>query len=224
MAWLDRNATVLAIIAAVVLVFVGGVAINIIAGFGSVPKWWSTIESTRTDHAMLVEKGEQLENAITTQLTAVRDPDDSQWASAMDVDQINAWLETRLVETIQTHQGDDAWPTEIDRVRIDIIEDQLIIGMRMLHATGGVILWIHADLELDNAGDLWMTISNAHIGMTRVPMRVLNRFASNRFSKSKYYIGRGNLSLGDGRKAQLKAIRINKGRMELVIDTLVAID
>ena len=214
----------LAIGACALLIVVGVIGMLAIGGFGRVPEWWKNIDATHTDHTVLVEQGERLENAITTQLTAMRDPADSQWAIAMTAYQINAWLETRLVQTIQTHQGDDSWPSEIKQVRIEIVEDQLVIGVRVVHATGALILWAHADLELDGQGDLWMTVSNAHVGETRVPMGVLNRFSSERINTSKYHIGRGSLSLGDGRTAQLLALRINGGRIELVMDTRVSSD
>lgn len=221
---IDRHAAMLAIGACGVLILIGVLVIRVIGGFDGVPGWWKKIDAVHTDRAVLVDQGERLENAITTQLTALRDPQDSQWATAMDSDQINAWLETRLVQTIQTHQGNDAWPDEVGRVRVEILNNQLVIGIRAAHTSGSLILWAYANLELDDQGDLWMTVSHAHIGTTRVPMRVLNRFSNERFNQSRYHIGRGSLDLGDGRNAQLLALRVNGGRIELVMDTRVSVD
>ena len=205
--------------AIVLVVVVAIVAMIAIDGLRSSPKWWSSVDAVRADDPQVIERGVHLENAITTQMTMVRDPKDPRWAAAMTPDQVNAWLASRLIETVNTHQGNNAWPDEIERVRVAIDDDELVVGARVVHASGSSIVWAHVELELDERGELWAELSRVHVGSTPVPIGTLGALSADHLSTSKLKIGRGYLELGDGRVAKLIALRINRGQLEAVMET-----
>lgn len=219
LAWVDRNAIKVAIGAITCVVIVAVVMMIAMNGLRSSPKWWSRVDSIRSDDPLVIERGVHLENAITTQMTMVRDPLDPQWAAAMTPYQVNAWLASRLVETVNTHQGNNAWPSEIERVRVAIDNDELVVGARVVHASGSSIVWAHVELELDEQGELWARLSRVHVGSTPVPIGTLSALSADHLSTSKLKIGRGYLELGDGRVAKLIALRINRGQLEVVMET-----
>src|SRR5690606_25346943 len=135
-----------------------------LSGLDGVPRWWKAADSIRTGDAAVIARAEHIENAITTQLTALRDPSDPRWAAAVTGEQANAWLAVRLGETVRTHLGADAWPEGIERVRIAILGDKLVIGARVRHSSGSSIIWARAELSLDERNDLWVTLTALRIG------------------------------------------------------------
>lgn len=217
--WLDRHVIGLAIGACMLLAVLGIVAITAVARLDGVPGWWLQVDTVVRSDPKVIQQAEHLENAITTQLTMVRDPRDPRWAAAINPDQANAWLEVRLIDTIRTHMGKEAWPSEIERIRIGIDDDQLVLGARMAHASGSSIMWAMIGIELDEHGDLWANLSSVHVGTTPMPTRVLTIIGSSGKSSSRIRIGPGRLDLGDGRVAQLVALRISGGRLEMVMET-----
>lgn len=217
--FIDRHAIVLAIGACAFLILVGILTVVMVTRLNHVPAWWSQLDTIIVNDSTVVEQAEHLENAITTQLTAVRDPADPRWTAAINPDQANAWLEARLIETITTHLGDDAWPSEVQRIRIGIKDDRLIIGVRVTHASGSTIVWATVRLELDADGELWAMMSSVHAGTAPVPIWVLGAMGNENLSQSQFRIGSGQLELGDGRTAQLIALRVSGGRLEVVMET-----
>ncbi|MBL4591415.1 MAG: hypothetical protein JKY96_05595, partial [Phycisphaerales bacterium] len=85
-----------------------------ISGLDNKPKWWP-------DQVGAQENAVRLENAISTQLTAIRPGDAQQWSVALTPAEINAWLEHRLRATVETHAGSNAWTNEIESVRVAVI-------------------------------------------------------------------------------------------------------
>jgi len=219
--WVNRHAIGLAISACTLLVLLGIGSVVAIARLDHVPAWWQQVEHIENSDPAVIERAEHLENAITTQLTMVRDQQDPQWASAINTQQANAWLEVRLIDTIMTHMGKDAWPSEIERVRIGIEQDQLVLGVRVVHASGSSIVWAKVRIELDDLGDLWAHLSSVHVGTTPMPARVLAVIGTSGDSSSRIPIGPGRLQLGDGRTAHLIALRISGGRIEVVMETRI---
>jgi len=204
-----------------VLIVFGIVLIVAVGRLNDVPDWWTRADSFDAKSSATIERAEELENAITTQLTMVRDVDDPRWSVGINPEQANAWLGARLKETILTHQGEDAWPGEIDRVRIGIENDQLIIGARTASASGSVIVWAKLALRIDEQGDLVLKVHSAHAGRTRLPVRAMGFIGSWHHSDSVFRVGSGQLELGDGRVAQLLALRVHEGRLEIVMETRV---
>ncbi len=217
--WVDRHAIGVAIGAVSATIVLGGVLIVGVARLNDVPAWWKRAQEAMGDASTIGLQAEQLENAVTTQLTAIRDPADPRWTVAMTPEQANAWLDARLVDTITTHMGQEAWPDEIERVLLGVIEDQLILGVRAKHQHGSMILWAHVQLELDAQGELWAGLSNIHAGRVWMPTRVLGVLGRGQPSGSKLRIGSAQLELGDGRIARLLALRVNAGRVELALET-----
>ncbi len=198
--------------------------LGMIAGIGvarlnDVPAWWMQAQEVMGDESTIRLQAQQLENAVTTQLTAIRNQDDPRWSIAITPDQANAWLDARLVDTIVTHMGDEAWPRTIERVLLGVEADQMILGVRARHQQGSVILWAHVTLELDAQGVLWAKLTSTHAGRAWVPMGVVSAFDNQQRSWARFKIGSSALELGDGRTARLLALRVNDGRIELVLET-----
>ena len=220
--WADDHVITLAAGVCAAIVVVGILLIVAVGRLSNVPSWWQQADRVRALDEATIRQAEQLENAITTQLTMVRDTDNPHWSVAINPEQANAWLAVRLKETIVTHQGEDAWPSEIEQVRIGIENDQLIIGVRTVSASGSVIVWAKLRLTIDVRGDLYVRVYSAHAGKTRLPVRVIGFIGSSRHSASVFRVGSGILELGDGRVAQLMALRVNNGRLELAMQTVVS--
>lgn len=209
----------LAVGAAIVCVLAGGVLIYALSGLDESPRWWAGADAIRAGDAEVIDRAERLENAITTQLTAVRDAGDPRWAAAITSEQANAWLAVRLRETLVTHLGEHNLPEGIERVRVGIDGEGLIIGARVRHSSGSSVVWSRAWFELDEDGRLWVELSSLRVGTTPVPGWVLRAMESDRLGRSRYLLGGGALELGDGRTARLVALRVHDGRLEVVMET-----
>jgi len=220
--WIDRHAIVLAIGVCGVVITLGIIVAVMVSGLNNTPRWWNEGDQLAVDHPELVLQAERLENAITTQLTAVRDVENPQWAVAITAEQANAWLTVRLRETIITHQGEDVWPSELGQVRVGIENDQLIIGARTVSASGSVVIWAKISLRVDAQGDLVASVFSAHAGTTRLPIRVMGFIGSSHQSGSMFRVGSGKLELGDGRQAELLGLRVHNGQLELMMKTSVS--
>lgn len=216
---MGSHAVALAIGACAASALLGLVLIWALSGLDEVPAWWKKADSINPADALVITRAERIENAITTQLTAVRDPDNPRWAAAVTGEQANAWLAVRLDETIRTHLGADAWPQGIGRVRVAIIDDRLIVGARVRHSSGSSVIWSRADLSIDEHNDLWVTLRALRVGTTPVPGWVLRIMDTDRITRSGYRLGPGALGLGDGRRARLVALRVVAGRIEVVMET-----
>jgi len=217
--WFSEHAAGLAIGACALSIALGGVLIFLLAGLDEVPAWWKHADTIRAGDAEVIARAERLENALTTQLTAVREPGDPRWATAIGDEQANAWLAVRLRETITTHLGVDKMPEAIERVRVGIEDDELIIGARINHASGSSIVWSRVHLELDEQRDLWATLSSLHVGDTPIPQWVLAAMDTRRITGSRRRLGPGALDLGDGREARILALRVKDGRLEAMMET-----
>jgi hypothetical protein len=182
-----------------------------LSGIDEVPKWWpSDSEATTPDQAV------QLENTMTTQLTAVRQQDEQRWSVAFSANEINGWLAHRLEPTVKTHQGDDAWPSDLRSVRAAIDKDMLMIGAMVEHDSGHSYLWFRCTLEVQG-DEIVVGMKNPRIGDTQMPMRVVNTILKDE-SSLRF---RASLDLEDGRIARVVALRILDGRIELVLETVI---
>ena len=177
-----------------------------LAGLNNTPEWW--VNETPDN-----ESAVRLENAITTQLTAIRKPGEERWSVALSEDEINAWLSHRLRPTIETHRGDDAWPDGLGALRVEINDDQLFVGAMIEHSAGRSFAWSDCALSIED-GELFVRFSTPRVGTTRVPTRVLDRVLTNGTTTSL----RASLDLEDGRTARILAVRVHGGRIELVIE------
>ena len=218
---IDRYFVHIALGAMALSIALGGTLIYMLSGLNEVPRWWSQREaSVVPGDAQVIERAERLENAITTQLTAVRDPSDPRWAVAVSDEQANAWLAARLRETIETHMGQDAWSESIERVYIVLVGDQMTLGARVQHQTGSAIVSARVRLELDERGDLWARIGSVQIGRTRVPSWAIGLLGEGDLHIGRVRLGPGALELGDGRLARLVGVRTSDGRLEVVLETV----
>lgn len=210
----------LALGAIVLVVLTGSLLIFMLSGLDEVPAWWTQHEAIRPGDAAVIERAERLENAITTQLTAVRSVDDPRWAVAISDEQANAWLAVRLRETVETHLGRDAWGDGVERVYIRVVDDELTLGARVRHMTGSAIVSSRVALELDEQGDLWAVLHSVRIGRTPVPGWAVGLLGEGDLRMGRVRLGPGALELGDGRVARLVGVRTSDARLEVVMETV----
>lgn len=208
-------------VALMLVVFVVGMVLMLmLSGLDEVPGWWRQRESIRPGDAGVIERAERIENAITTQLTAMRDPDNPRWYAKVSDAQANAWLSVRLRETIETHLGDGAWTDGVERVYVRIEGDALTLGARVRHATGSAIVSARVGLELDEGGDLWAHIGRVRVGRTTVPGWAIALLGEGDLRTGRVRLGPGALELGDGRVARLAGVRISDGHIEVAMETV----
>jgi hypothetical protein len=225
--WVDHHAIRIAIGSVTLVCLLGVIGVMMVSGLNKIPEWWTQVDSFHPDNPSVIESAERLENAITTQMTMVRDASEPRWSAAINPDQANAWLAVRLVDTIVTHQGQDAWPGSIESIRIALQDDEMHVGARLKHASGSSVLWARVELEIDNThqeNELWAKLVSMHVGSTRVPKTVVALSSSLDLSSSRIRIGKGYIELGDGRVAKLIGLRVHKGRLEMVIETVASSD
>lgn len=196
------------IVAAIVLVSAVCVFVVIqLSGLNNEPDWWAH-ETDTLDSAV------GFENAVTTQLTAVRTIGQERWSVAISEDEINAWLAHRLRPTIETHKGESIWPKGLESVRVDIEGESLRVGAMVEHSTGRSYAWSSCSLAVDE-DELIVLFEKPRIGTTRVPTRVLGRVLQDGTTRKM----RAWLDLEDGRIARILAVRVHNGRIELVLET-----
>lgn len=201
------HATKLIVAAMLVVVLVCVLTVVQLAGLNDTPAWWVHEAGER-------ESAVRLENAITTQLTAPRKPGEERWSVAISEDEINAWLAHRLRPTIETHRGENHWPDGLGSVRVDIENETFRVGAMVEHGTGRSYAWSWCTLSIEGE-ELVVRFDKPRIGTTRVPTRVLERVLTNGTTTSVH----AWLDLEDGRIARILAVRVQNGRIELVLET-----
>ena len=216
----EHRVIVLAVVACCAMVLFAGIAIKIIAGLNEIPAWWVDADAIRVNDQSVKKQAEELENAITTQLTALRSIDDPKWSVAISIEQMNAWVGARLEDTIVTHRGEAGWPSWLDRVRVGDDGDRLLIGMGTRSVSGSVIAWVRVEFEIDETGDLWIVIDSLVIGRSRFPVGLSAMIADADLDGKRYRVGPAKLSLGDGRDVRVLGLQVRAGRLELMMETV----
>lgn len=194
--------------------------IVMLSGLDEVPGWWRERDAINPHDAAIIERGERIENAITTQLTAVRDQQDPAWSVKVSDAQANAWLSVRLRETIITHMGRDAWDERVERVLVRFSDDGIMIGVRIRHRGGTSIVSALARLEIDEQGQLWARISSIRVGSTPIPALAIQMLGEGDIRVGRMRLGPGALELGDGRIARLLAVRTRDEWLDVAIETV----
>lgn len=198
---------------------VGVLLISMLSGLDEVPDWWQQAQGVRPDDPSVVERAVRVENAITTQLTAVRDPENPGWSTKISDEQANAWLGVRLRDTVITHMGEDAWDRRIDRVLLRFDDGAITVGARIRHASGSSIVSARIVLELDEDGILWGDTTALRVGTTRVPSWMVG---TRGIQPGRVRLGPGALELGDGRRARLTGIRTRDQWVDVAVETVPA--
>lgn len=208
-------------IALMSIVLVLGVSVIVmLAGLDNTPRWWSQLDTQRADDASVIERAERIENAITTQLTAVRDADDPRWNAKISDEQANAWVRVRLRDTIVTHMGSDAWDDRVEQMLMRFDDDGITIGARVRHSSGTSIVSAGVVLELDAQGELWAHVRSIRIGTTGIPGWAVGILGGDELVLNRIHLGPGALELGDGRTARLVAIRMRDQWVDIAVETV----
>ena len=208
-------------IALMVLVLTIGIAlIAMLSGLDNVPSWWREHDSMRIDDAEVITRAERIENAITTQLTAVRSGDDPRWNTKISDAQANAWIGVRLRDTIETHMGASAWDDRVEKMLMRFDEDAITIGARIRHSAGTSIVSARVILELDEEGVLWADTRSIRVGTTPIPSWAIGLLGGDEVVGGRVRLGPGALELGDGREARLIAIRMRDQWVDVALETV----
>lgn len=180
-----------------------------LSGLDNTPGWWKALDNNPLNTE---QSGIELENRITTALTRVRLPEDSDWNAAINQDQLNSWLTHRFRETVHSFT-DDTWIDEIGEVRIAISETGITIGAQLTHAHGSTIIWAIIQLGTDDQNRFTITADRVCIGSARVP----KTFASDYLTRDN--LGDAKVDLGDGRVVLIRALRTGDQRLEFALRT-----
>ncbi len=190
-----------ALIACVVLIWT-------ISKLDNTPAWWKALDQTQTSEQAAIE----LENKITSALTRLRLPEDSNWSVAINQSQLNAWLTHRLKDTLDTFNHTDSID-QLGDVRMMLSPQGMTIGAQLLHQQGSSIVWVLADLHIDDQNKFAVHIKKARIGTTPIPAKWVSQYITNN------QLGNAAINLGDGREVQIKALRTANQRLELALKT-----
>ena len=201
-------------------VILGSVVIYMLSGLDEVPRWWHERDAMNVADAAVIGRAERIENAITTQLTAVRDPENPRWNAKVSDEQANAWIGVRLRDTIITHMGEDAWDNRVERMLMRFEEGGITIGARVRHSSGTSIVSARARLSLDEQGDLYANIGSIRVGSTPIPAWVVDVLGGGNIQPGRLRLGPGELELGDGRTARLVAIRTRDQWVDVAVETV----
>lgn len=201
-------------------VIIGSVVIYMLSGLDEVPRWWHERDAMNVADATIIERAERIENAITTQLTAVRDPENPRWNAKVSDEQANAWIGVRLRDTVITHMGEDAWDNRVERMLMRFEDEGITIGARVRHGSGTSIVSARARLSIDEDGDLYANIDAVRVGTTPIPSWVIRVLGEGDLEPGRVRLGPGALELGDGRVANLIAIRTRDQWVDVAVETV----
>ena len=216
----SQHAVAFAIVAMGLSIVIGIVSIFLVSGLNNIPSWWAHSDRVIIGDADAIADAEQFENAISTQLTQPRDPNQPRWAVAVTEQQANDWLAIRCRQTIETHFGHDAWPSELDRLRVGFVDNQLIVGGRLRHASGSLIVWAKLDLLIDDHGELFTKLKHVRVGTTIVPKWIVSKLVRRYEANNQTLrVGSALIDLGDGRRVQLLGVQVNGDQLELALET-----
>jgi len=180
-----------------------------LSGLDNTPVWWKELDNNALNTQ---QSGIELENRITTALTRVRSPEDSDWNAAINQDQLNSWLTHRLKDTVHSFT-DDTWIDEIGEIRITLGDTGMTIGAKLNHAHGSTIIWAIIQLGTDDQNRFTITADRVYIGSARVP----KTFASKYLTRDN--LGDAKVDLGDGRVVLIRALRSGDHRLEFALRT-----
>jgi len=180
-----------------------------LSGLNNTPEWWSDLDNNPLNTE---QSGIELENRITTALTRLRLPEDSDWNAAINQDQLNSWLTHRLNETIHSFTDDD-WIDEFEEIRITVSQHGITIGAKLNHTHGSTIIWAIIQLGTDDQSRFTITTDRVYIGSARIP----KTFASKYLTKDN--LGDAKVDLGDGRVVLIRALRTGDQRLEFALRT-----
>lgn len=143
------------------------------------PSWWRSIDLS---DPMLAQRGQAVENDLTTELSRVRAGASpaaraQSWQISIDTTAANAWLNTRLASWAES-RGDvkpGSWPREIREVQVDFDDGLVRLAVRLEvgggGGTGGRERVLTADLrpQVRDDGTLWMEAQSVALGRLPLP-------------------------------------------------------
>jgi hypothetical protein len=165
-----------------------------------------------------VARGEAFEQALAAALTRVR-PAGEEWAIAIDPDDINAWLATRLAKWVE-HDPALAGLASARSARVASVRGALVLEDAD-RAPGGAVLSLPVEPSLVD-GRLRLDIGLARIGRLPVPGAATALAALLRDGLDGLAAGPAHIRLGDGRRVELRDIACEPGELRLLFATLPA--
>lgn len=182
----------------------------------SSPSWWKPVSSSDPS---VKASGEQLENAVVSELSRAR-PKDNQsrgtwrseaWTVSLSSDQATAWLNTRLPQWLRNRDRDELWPSNLDQLQASFRDGRVLLGARVRLGTSSQIVSFTLVPSVGAGGSLFLVAEGIAIGRLPVPMSALWAVQSNEQTQQIEQILSGKIpvtaepvvNLDDGRRVRL---------------------
>lgn len=202
------------------------------------PDWWVTQDRNPKEAAAV---GQEVENAVVSQLHAARD-DSVDWAVSLTARDANDWLATRLVKWLVNRDPSIDWRTSIEATLVQFDGGHVLIGasIRTDPGASGHVVWADLEPSVDEEGRLWLRAHGIWLGRLPLPlgsfsggpdglaMRAIPGDIENTKAAGSIVAaltGQAPLAsepvatLADGRRVRLLAVRTRDGRLELTCRT-----
>jgi hypothetical protein len=202
------------------------------------PAWWRQV----APDARTTELGEQVENAVVSQLSLARPADPAatngyksrEWSVSISAEDADAWLATRLKQWV-AHNG-ARWPEQLLGAQVAFVPGGVKLGMQL---AGGRVVSIEVSPTVHADGSLWLEPQRASVGSLPVPVGlVMGELRQSVAGKSAGPDGRGAaeqwidavsgaraltvepvVKLEDGRLVRLLDLSAKKDRVEVTCRT-----
>ncbi len=202
------------------------------------PDWW---KATPVSDAHAGSVGQDLENAVVSQLHATRPPAEP-WSVSITASDANDWLDSRLVKWLANREPGIDWHATIERSLVDFRDGRIFMGASIRADPVGTGQVISAILTptIDDKGQLWLIAEDVSIGRLSLPLSLVSgdedsiamRFLRGGIAKTRaaHHVAdalAGHeplaidpfLGLADRRKVRLLSVVAREGRLELTCRT-----
>lgn len=220
-------------IATVSLVFLAVLAAALLAW--RAPSWWRGAG----DPAAQEIEGADLENTLVHEMSRVRPGTgdqaaprawrSDQWTVELRSGEATAWLNTRLSKWL-ANQGQPGLPPGVGALQVEFQEDQVRLGAEV----SGRVVWAVLRPRVEPDGSIWTQPARLYAGRLPLPSswfsaggvlreRVPGPVLAALDGRSPL-TDRPVLTLGDGRRVRVLALRALEGRMEITCRTEAGAD
>ncbi|GJQ30716.1 MAG: hypothetical protein HBSAPP03_26000 [Phycisphaerae bacterium] len=175
------------------------------------PEWWQAAQAP--DAAV---RAERIENAVVTELSAVR-AEEAPWTVALSEEDVNAWLEARLVKWLE-NRG-ERWPERVSPPRVVLLDGVMRAAVEI--GGGGRVVVVEMKPRVDDGG-LWLDVRGVWIGRLRVPVAAvraawpsgLGKFAGV-LSGERPVSPEAGMAVDGARRVRVLALTPRPGRLEV---------
>jgi len=185
------------------------------------PEWWPPKEAG-------APAAESFENAVVTQLSAVREADakgDAAWGVSLSEADVNAWLAHRLEPWLTNRDENFRWPQSVSPLSVRLRDGVITFAA----SVDGLVMSADAEPEVDASGALWMRVGTVHAGRLPVPAAwVLPGQLPERLRADPMAMRGVSIALGEApvmadpvikvdgaRRVRVVSVQVREGRLEV---------